>query len=131
MFGEMKFGIPQRIAEMAIQYEAWLKDNMPTDIYRHWWAIVDEKIWAGAGLGLQPWQPTARDPHLIHAYIDNIYTLPNSRRQGIARQLVQHLLAESRADGIHVFKLHASADGANLYRNLGFEPTSEMRLNLD
>lgn len=131
MFGEMNFGSPQRITDMAIQYERWLNDNIPSDTYRHWWAILDGEICAGAGLGLQPWQPTARDPHLIHAYIDNIYTLPNSRRQGIARQLVQHLLAQSRADGIQVFKLHASADGAHLYRSLGFESTSEMRLNLD
>lgn len=131
MFTEMQTGTAKRIAAMKPQYEKWLTEQIPTDNYQHWWAIWDEEIWAGAGFGLQAWQPTARDAQLVHAYIDNVYTLPIARRQGLARRLLQYLLSEGRAQGIQVFKLHASPGGQILYQRLGFETTSEMRLNFE
>ena len=131
MFTEMQTGTPDRIAEMKPLYEAWLNENMPSGNYQHWWAVEGDTIWAGAGFGLQVWQPTVRDPHLIHAYIDNVYTRPAYRQQGLARRLMQHLIAEGRAQNIRVFKLHASLAGQTLYQHLGFQLTSEMRLNID
>lgn len=131
MFTEMQVGSPERIGEMRPLYETWLTENLPSGHYQHWWAIANDHIGAGAGFGLQIWQPTARDPYLMHAYIDNVYTLPAQRGQGLARQLLQHLITEGRAQNIQVFKLHASAAGQSLYQKLGFQLTNEMRLNLD
>lgn len=54
------------------------------------------------------------------AYLMNIYTRPSWRRKGIARDVVEWLIARSRLLGAEKIYLETSDDGRRLYENLGF-----------
>jgi len=59
-----------------------------------------------------------------------MYTEPEYRRQGLARRLMEAMVAWCRAERMTSVYLHASDDGRALYESLGFTPTNEMRLVL-
>ena len=86
------------------------------------------------GLGAeQPWrhyigslgeEPVASASLLLAAGVGGIYNVASAtgaRRRGIGTALVRHALREAREAGYGVGVLHASAQGAGLYRRLGFE----------
>jgi GNAT superfamily N-acetyltransferase len=51
-------------------------------------------------------------------------------RRGLARRLMDTMLAWCRAQGMHSIYLHASDHGRPLYESLGFTATNEMRIVL-
>jgi ribosomal protein S18 acetylase RimI-like enzyme len=63
-------------------------------------------------------------------YVWSVYVDPDQRRQGIARELMNHAIAHLREVGCTMIALHSSDAGENLYLRLGFERAKEMRLRL-
>ena len=61
------------------------------------------------------------------ALIVNIFTEPDWRRRGVARRILQEILAWATADGCDSIVLHASDEGRALYESFGFRATNEMR----
>jgi GNAT superfamily N-acetyltransferase len=61
----------------------------------------------------------------------NVYTEPEFRKRGIARQIMLTILGWVKEHGFHSVNLHASDEGRHLYEKLGFEATNEMRLRFD
>ena len=51
-----------------------------------------------------------------------MFTETAHRRQGLAGALLDRVMAACDAQGIRVFNLAASSDGAPIYRALGFVP---------
>lgn len=51
----------------------------------------------------------------------NVYTMPEYRKKGIARRLMEQLLAEARGLGLDFAELKATEAGYSLYKSLGFE----------
>lgn len=91
-------------------------------------AIVSSAV---AELRFNP--PSPWNPRGASAYVHTVSTRPNFRRQGISLRLMNRLIEELRERHITVVDLHATAQGAPLYRSLGFtprEPANEMRLRL-
>jgi GNAT superfamily N-acetyltransferase len=91
-----------------------------------------ERAVAGSGcLWLMPSQP--RPGSLGRGevpYILSMYTEPAFRHRGVASRLVREMVRWSRAHGYARVLLHASRFGRPVYERLGFEPGSEMRLEL-
>jgi GNAT superfamily N-acetyltransferase len=54
------------------------------------------------------------------AWIGNLLVMPDFRRQGLGRALMEEVLRRLEASGTETVWLTASADGAGLYRSLGF-----------
>jgi GNAT superfamily N-acetyltransferase len=65
------------------------------------------------------------------AYLLSMFTEPAHRSRGHGARIVREAIRYARARGIHVMLLHASQFGEPIYRRLGFERTTEMRLFLD
>ena len=59
-----------------------------------------------------------------------MFTEPEHRRRGLARWIVETIVGWGREAGLPGVYLHASDEARPLYASLGFEPTSEMRLDL-
>ena len=59
--------------------------------------------------------------------IHSLGVLPEMRRQGLARQMMRHLLQQSRTEGFDYVTLQASSMGLDLYRTLGFQEQFVMR----
>ena len=84
----------------------------------------------GGGIVISPWPgvPGQRQPR--RAMILNVYVEREHRRRGVARALMETMIAWCRENGFADVGLHASDEGRPLYEQLGFKPTSEMRLDL-
>ncbi len=66
----------------------------------------------------------------LDGYVTNMYTLPAYRRRGLARQLLEQLIAHAWAVGIKRLFLEASREGLTLYEEFGFRLTRGMELTL-
>jgi GNAT superfamily N-acetyltransferase len=91
---------------------------------------LDGNIIAGGGVLIADWpgSPMNFDPQ--RAWILNIYVVHEYRRRGIARSIMQALIAWCRDNGFRSVALHSSEYGRSLYEELGFKTTNEMRLML-
>ena len=63
--------------------------------------------------------------------IVNMFTEPEHRRQGLARRLLEEMVAWCRCESYSLVSLHASAEGRSVYTTMGFRPSNEMRLALE
>ena len=80
---------------------------------------------------LRPSQPyPGPRPRPETPYILSMYTRPDARGTGIATRLVRQMIRWARRKKYRRITLHASAQGASVYRALGFEASNEMRLSL-
>lgn len=92
--------------------------------------VFDEDIFVGAG-GVSFYQvmPTYHNPSGNKAYIMNMYTNPEYRRQGIAYKTLDMLIDDIRKKGISAISLEATEMGRPLYEKYGFiKMNDEMEL---
>lgn len=123
---------PEGVATMEATFIPWVRRGLADGSYRGWLACArDGRAVAGGGLIVHEWMahPLNADPR--RAYIANVYTSPDYRRNGIARRIMNAILDWCRSEGFKGVALHASPFGRPLYESLGFEPTNEMRLSLE
>jgi len=129
MFRDMGEGTVEELDRMVTVAGPWLARALADGSYRHWLALASSgRVVAGGGVLLCPWPANPHDPCTERAVILNVYTEPDSRKQGIARQVMETILYWIKARGLRGVNLHASAEGRQLYEKLGFEATNEMRL---
>ena len=114
MFRDMGEGTVEELDRMVEVARPWLARALADGSYRHWL--------------LCPWPANPKDPCAERAVILNVYTEPEFRKQGIARQIMSTILTWTREHGLRSVNLHASGEGRPLYEKLGFEATNEMRL---
>ena len=115
-------GLPEETDMTAVKtasrdyYRAALSDGSHAA-----WLVFDGDTWIGAG-GVSFYQimPTYHNPSGRKAYLMNIYTRPDYRRQGIARHMVDLLVGEARERGVTAISLEATAMGMPLYESYGF-----------
>ena len=88
-----------------------------------WLAIDGGKIVATSGICFYQLPPTSRNPSGKNAYITNMYTLPEYRKQGIGSRLLQLVIDEAKMLKYKVIRLHASANGKSIYCKAGFKDT--------
>ncbi|MCU0499653.1 MAG: GNAT family N-acetyltransferase [Anaerolineae bacterium] len=123
MFEEMDHDPIERLTEMEQRFIPWVRDKIIAGEY-HGWLAVDEDGVAVAGIGLwiHEWLVNPRDFSGKRAHVLNVYTDQAYRKRGVARNLMNELLALCREQGIPKITLSASRDGQHLYETLGFKP---------
>jgi GNAT superfamily N-acetyltransferase len=115
----------------------YLRTALPAEEYLGWMAAPDdapETVIGGAGVQRRRVLPfpsgngaASRIATGRQAIVLNVYTEPGWRRRGVARTLMQTVLAWAREAGVESLVLHASDQGRALYEQLGFAATNEMR----
>lgn len=131
MFFDMGFRDGAILDGMIEAFLPWLRQKMERNEYLGWFAVApDRSVVAGLGLWLMDWAPHIIGPGSPRGNIINVYTQPDWRRRGLARQLMDTALVWCRENGIRCVILHASDEGRPLYESLGFHSTNEMRLML-
>ncbi len=132
MFSEMGYPDDEALRAMCAAFRPWLIKRLETREYLAWLAVAsDGAVAAGLGLWLMDWPPHMIGPGARRGNIVNVYTIPEARRLGLARRLMETALEWCRANGIRAVILHSSDDGRPLYQALGFRPTNEMRVVLE
>ncbi len=98
--------------------------------YYGWFVENAGLVVAGGGIVLLDYQPGPRQSGLLRPFVVNMWTEVPFRRSGLARRLMETMVAWARAEGHTSLNLHASQQGRALYESLGFLATNEMRLEL-
>ena len=111
--------------QSRLYYQKALRNGTHTAVL-----VFDGDRFAGAG-GVSYYRvmPTYHNPEGRKAYIMNMYTRPEYRRQGVAYRTLEMLVEDARGRGISDISLEATAMGRPLYEKYGFRPkTDEMGL---
>lgn len=131
MFFDIGYQDRAALDGMAQRFREWVRPRLESGEYRAWLAVTpDGAVAAGAAIWLMDWPPMPFAFGSPRGNILNVYTRPESRRQGLARRLMQAILEWSRANHVEIVILHTSDEGRALYESLGFKRTREMRLEL-
>jgi|SRR6185312_14227374 len=131
MFYDMGYGDDAVLDRLVNSSRPCIKRYLAEKTYRGWFAVSGDRVAAGVGVLITdlvsgPLSPEqTRRPYLL-----NVYTYPEFRKQGLARELTRRAIDWCRAEGFKIVWLHASEYGRPLYESLGFTPTNEMKLML-
>ncbi|MCR5196867.1 MAG: GNAT family N-acetyltransferase [Pseudobutyrivibrio sp.] len=92
--------------------------------------VMDGDVVVGAGgISYYTVMPTFHNPTGKKAYVMNMYTRPDYRRQGIAMKTLDLLIKDAKEKGIQEITLEATDMGKPLYEKYGFTiMKSEMEL---
>lgn len=99
------------------QYYARALDD---DTHAAWLVYSGDKLVGTGGVSFFQVMPTVHNPTGRKAYIMNMYTAPEYRRQGIARRTLEMIVAECRRRGVMHISLEATSAGRPLYAAFGF-----------
>jgi len=130
MCEDMNYSDDDALTAMVHATANYLKTAIPDGSFRSWLACDGDEIVAGGAVVISRWPAHAYEPICRRATILNVYTEPDYRRRGIARQLMETIIAWCKEEGFARVTLHASQYGRPLYESLGFEQSNEMRLDL-
>lgn len=131
MFREMGLNDPAAFERADAMSREFFSKALAGDRYHGWFIEDDEgKVVSGAGIILIEYHPSPVNPTTHRPWVVNVYTERAARRQGLARRLMDVLIAWTREQGYKNLFLHASNEGRPLYESLGFGATNEMLLQL-
>ena len=125
--------LPATEADYAV-YLAAARDDIHPEIERGahiaFLAEAEGEVVACAILIWWTMLPTLTALHRKRGYVSSVYTDPAWRRRGIARRLMDDLIAQAREMGVQRLVLWASDMGRPLYLDQGFEPSRALEINL-
>lgn len=126
MFADMELGTPESRAIADGHFDTWLRPRLISEEYIGWVACDGDEIVAGLGLWVMDWLPAPDGITFVRPYVCNVYTEKSHRKQGIAHEMVNVMLAYCKEKGYLRVRLHASVFGKPIYEEMGFIPTNEM-----
>ncbi len=81
----------------------------------------NQKAVATSSVIFQKYPPAFNNTQGMRAYVTNVYTEPNYRRQGINTKLLDKLVEEVKKRGISYIWLWSTEQGTPLYKKYGFQ----------
>ena len=131
MFEEMGYQDPAVLSQVEKSSQEYFSQALRIGAYQAWLAEdTNARIVAGGGIVVADWPGYPGEAFANRAWILNMYTEPEARRRGLAKQLLEVMLDWCRTKGFRTVSLHASSAGRPLYESAGFQPTNEMRITL-
>lgn len=114
-------------------YRGWLDRVLRWDDHRvHVAAIGSQGELAACAIAvIDDRAPTARCLNGRVGWVQTVVVDPALRHQGLGTRVMTYALDWLRANGASSVALQTTADGARLYRGLGFHPSDEDLLTLD
>ncbi|MGO8950994.1 MAG: GNAT family N-acetyltransferase [Ktedonobacterales bacterium] len=111
-------------------YSTSVRNEIEGRRHRAWLAEVDRQAVACVLLIWWTLPPNFDSFLRKRGFVSSVYTEPAFRRQGIARQLMNLLIASAREEGIGRLILWSSEMGRPLYEELGFTGSHALELRL-
>ena len=109
----------------------YLDKSIKTEDFIAWIAIDNGKIVATSGLCIYKTPPNKSCINGLVGYIQNMYTIEDYRRQGIAAKIFKKILEEAKSRGCNKVTLSATLMGRSLYEKNCFKAVKdEMELFL-
>lgn len=131
MFETMGFNDPAQLDASDAATAAYFAEAIPADKFHGWLAVTPtgEAVSSG-GVVFDQHPPSPGNLSGRVGYIMNVVTVPRYRRQGVARRIMQAVLAWLAERRIERVALHTTEMGKPLYEELGFADSNGMRLKL-
>jgi GNAT superfamily N-acetyltransferase len=114
--------------KQAVEVEDHLKNNLIEYFkkeldknYLCWYVKVNGEVASIAGMVIRISPGNVRNPSGIWGYIMSVYTLPQFRKQGLSKNILERLLNTAKERGVTAFELHATKDGEPVYQKAGFD----------
>ena len=98
---------------------------MSDDSFIAWVAVYNGEIVATSGLTIYNIPPNRVCPTGKVAYLSNMFTISEYRRQGIGSKLLELIMDEARRCGCERVILNATSMGRGLYEKFGFEHSED------
>lgn len=114
-----------RVEDLREKMSVYFEETLKTSETVWMLALEEERPIATAGLIKRKSPPNFKNPSGNWGYFVNVYTVPEFRRKGIGRELLEKLMEEGRKENIDSFELHATEEGEFLYKQMGFEIHNE------
>jgi GNAT superfamily N-acetyltransferase len=112
---------------MRAKLKPLLQPMLASGEYVGWFLVTPEDtVVAGAGVQIRRLLPRPEAFTEREALVVNVYVVPEYRRQGLARRLMEAILAWCGEQGFERVALHPSIMGRHLYETLGFGPSNEL-----
>ena len=108
------------MSEVELQSLEYYKTALQSDSHVAYLVFDDEEFVGAGGVSFFQVMPTYHNPTGKKAYIMNMYTKPEYRRQGIAYKTLDLLVKEAKSRGINAISLEATEAGRALYAKYGF-----------
>ncbi len=98
----------------------YYKKHMSDGTFVAWLAMEDDKIVGTSGMSFVEKPPYFGCPSGRIGLLSSMYTAPDYRRKGIAKELLKRVVEEARAYGCGTVQITASDMGVKLYTAYGF-----------
>lgn len=100
----------------------FINNHIDDETFIAWLAIENNQIVSIAVICIYELLPTKSN---LTGYIQNVYTLEEYRKKGLATQLLKRLIDDAKNKGVGNIYLHATDEGKYVYDKLGFEINSD------
>ncbi len=119
---------PEKERELRGALRDYYREAIPSGQCIYWLAESAGQPVGGAGLAIRRYAPHYVFLNGLTAYVFNVFTFPEFRGRGIAKEIMLRLMHEARALEIRRVELHATEMGRPLYEKLGFKPPKDVCL---
>lgn len=109
-----------QIEPTKISTRAYLMESLQNDTFAACIAMDGSKIIATSGIAFYRLLPHPHQPEGNVAYINNMYTRPSHRGQGIASKVFSLTMDEAKKRGCNKVLLDATPMGKPIYAKYGF-----------
>ena len=106
--------------EIRASLPGFLERHLGNDLFAYAMRADDGSIVSLAFMLVSEKPPNPRFVHGRIGTVFNVYTVPEHRRQGLARTVITELVADAGRRGLDLVELNATRQGYPLYRSLGF-----------
>lgn len=106
--------------DLAPALKDYYSRHMTDGTFVSWLAFDGDKIIGTSGMSFVEKPPYFGCPSGKIGLLSSMYTNPNYRRKGIARELLSRVVGEARAFGCGTVQITASDMGVKLYSDFGF-----------
>lgn len=103
------------------ELNTFFENQLTSHQYVQWLVEEDNKVIATGAIQFISFPPSYFNPTGIRGYILNMYTHPDYRGKGIAKQLVNETLKEAQSREVQHIFLISSEMGKPLYKKIGFK----------
>ena len=98
----------------------YYKRHMADGTFVSWLAVDDEEIIGTSGMSFVEKPPYFGCPSGKMGLLSSMFTNPNYRRMGIAKELLHRVVEEARKYGCGTIQITSSDMGVKLYKEYGF-----------
>ena len=117
---------------MDTAYTLHLQEHLKAGSLYAWVVEKAGRVVASGAVSIVPWPALPGDSSQVASHLHSMFTDPEQRGKGLARQIVDTAIDFCKTRGISWMMLAASDAGRPLYESMGFKPYDrEMHLRFD